>query len=301
MNRALFLCSATSLAAASLLGIGSWGHVRRLTSPGGGDNRATFMPNGRTILFASRRSGNSQIWTIGRGGERLERLHKSEANDYGRVAPNSDGTQLAFSSDRNGTNAVYILNLENGNVRLVSDPAFWSFGPTWSERDVIAYFTKKGGNRLNIWTVSADGSGPQQVTNAPGESRQPWWSPNGKTLAFSANHATDKYSIYLSDANGSNVRKITDSGTYEQPFWAPDSKSIAVSANIGGPHSRIYVMNADGSNLRSVAQPEGVDNEHPAWSPDGQSIVFTSGKGRDASIFVCDFTRSATIRPASDD
>jgi Tol biopolymer transport system component len=288
MNRARFLYTTTSLFAASLFDAGSKGRLRQLTSPGGNDNRATFMPNDRTILFASQRTGKSQIWAIERGGGRPTRLHESAANDYGRVAPNTDGTQLAFSSDRNGTNAIFILSLTNGNVRAISDPEFWSFGPTWSEQSGIAYFTKKGGNQLNIWTVRADGSGAKQLTNSPGESRQPWWSADGSTLAFSANHAMDRYSIYLSDAESCGFRKLTDDGSYAQPFWAPDGKSIAVSAKIGESHARICVMNADGSNLRSIVQPEGIDNQHPAWSRDGQSIVFTSGKGSEASLFICD-------------
>jgi TolB protein len=166
----------------------------------------------------------------------------------------------------------------------------WSFGASVRRgRSTAALPTsQRRGNQLNIWTVRADGLGAKQLTNSPGESREPCWSPDGSTLAFAANHATDTYAIFLADAQSCGFRRITDDGTYAQPFWAPDGKRIAVSAKTGKAHSRIYVMNADGSNLRSIVQPEGVDNQHPAWSPDGQSIVFTSGKGSDASLFICD-------------
>jgi len=179
MDRRRFFVATGAMAASPLLpwivsvNIGSLArgnevgsNLRELTAPGGGDNRATFMPSGETILFASKRSGKSQIWAIDPDGREPRRFHESGANDFGRVAPNSDGSQICFSSDRDGHNAVYVVDVASGRLVLVSDPAFWSFGPSWSSRDVIAFFSKKGGNVLNIWTVRPDGSGARQVTDS---------------------------------------------------------------------------------------------------------------------------------------
>jgi TolB protein len=194
----------------------------------------------------------------------------------------SDGTRLCFSSDRSGENAIYVLALADGHIAPISDAAFWSFGPSWSARDLIAFFSKKGGNAfnvINIWTVHPDGSEARQITDQPGESRQPWRSPDGGTLALSADRGTGAFQVWLSAPDGSNARPITSRGTYQQPFWSPDGRSIAISAKIEDAHYRIYVMGADGAELRAIRQPEDIDNVHPAWSPDGRSIVFTSGNG----------------------
>ena len=90
-------------------------------------------------------------------GSDRRRLYESAANDYGRVAPSPDGARLSFSSDRSGQNVVYVLDTRR-TITPISDPVAWSFGPSWSSRDRIAYFSRQGGNRLNIWTVSPDGS-----------------------------------------------------------------------------------------------------------------------------------------------
>jgi dipeptidyl aminopeptidase/acylaminoacyl peptidase len=180
---------------------------------------------------------------------------------------------MCFSSDRDGQNSIYILNRSDASVRQISDSTYWSFGPCWSSRDLIAYFSKKGGNGINIWTVRPDGSDARQITDQPGESRQPWWSPDGKALAIAADQGTGLFRIWFVRWDGSNARPITKLGDYEQPFWSPDGKRIAVSAKLNRTRYQIYIIESDGSMLGSIRQPEDTDNVHPAWSPGGRTHI----------------------------
>jgi Tol biopolymer transport system component len=266
------------------------GALQRLTEPGRGDNRASYMPDGQSLLFASTRAGSSQIWTIQPDGTEARRLHLSLANDYGRVAPSPDGRLLSFSSDRNGENAVYVLHPESGAVTCISDAAHWSFGPCWSQHGLIAFFSRKGGNRLNIWSVRPDGQDARQLTDRLGESRQPWWSPDGTRLAFSTDGGTGAFRIWLAGADGSGAQEVTTGGgDWQQPFWSPDGRRIAVSARPEGERRfRILIADLDG-HARAIRQPVDVHNVHPAWSPDGRSIVFTSGEGRAGALWRFDF------------
>jgi Tol biopolymer transport system component len=106
--------------------------------------------------------------------------------------------------------------------------------------------------------------------------------------AISANGGAGEYQLWLLAADGSQARQITSRGTYEQPFWSPDGRRIAISAKIDDAHHRIYVIGADGLAPQPIVQPEDIDNVHPCWSADGTSIVFTSGKGNDSCLYVCD-------------
>jgi len=265
------------------------GELKRLTEPGRDDNRATYMPDGQSILFASRRSGRSQIWTMQPDGSGARHLHKSSANDFGRVAPNPAGTRLCFGSDRSGQSAVHVLDLQGGAVTTLSDTAWWSFGPSWSARGLIAYFSRKGGNQINLWTVQPDGTQARQISNQPGESRQPWWSPDGATLAYSADQGTKAFQVWLAAPDNTGARALTAAGDWQQPFWSPDGRRLAVSAKVDGPRFRILVIDLASGQARPIQQPAEADNVHPAWSPDGRRIVFTSGAGESAALWLFSF------------
>ena len=65
-----------------------------------------------------------------------------------------------------------------------------------------------------------DGSQARQVTDQPGESRQPWWSPNGSTLALSADHGIGAFAVKLLAVDGSGTRLLANHGTTSSRFGA---------------------------------------------------------------------------------
>lgn len=77
------------------------------------------------------------------------------------------------------------------------------------------------------------------------------------------------------------------------PAWSPDGKQIAFSSNQDG-NTDIYVMDADGSHLIQLTQDslatfyflQSATDVEPAWSPDGQHLLFTSGRGNKMMSYV---------------
>jgi TolB protein len=69
-----------------------------------------WSPDGTRIAFASRRSGNADIWMINADGTHLVQLTSDPTEDY---APtwSPDGTKIAFTSKRTGAHEVWILDL----------------------------------------------------------------------------------------------------------------------------------------------------------------------------------------------
>lgn len=131
-----------------------------------------------------------------------------------------------------------------------------------------------------IWVMSADGRNQTQLTDGDDHRlghNSPRWSPDGKKIVF---HAPD--GINIMDADGSNIRQITNGPDDYNPAWSPDGSQIAFSKELweekdgksnfisGG----IYVIDTDGGNLRKLTDGycRGAD-----WSPDGKKIAYSFG------------------------
>jgi dipeptidyl aminopeptidase/acylaminoacyl peptidase len=94
----------------------------------------------------------------------------------------------------------------------------------------------KTGKRVShVWRVASDGgSAPMQLTSGAGGEgeKDPRWSPDGKTIAFTAKRGDDEFDqIYLLPIDGGESRRLTThASAVSQISWAPDGSSIYFSA-----------------------------------------------------------------------
>ena len=103
-------------------------------------------------------------------------------------------------------------------------------------------------------------------------------------IAFGTCLDDDRCGILAMNADGSNVRELTDpSGRNLDPAWSPDGRKIAFSGFnhcvFGVPGrctNEIFVMNADGSGVTRVTNRPDSGSYSPTWSPDGRRIAFQS-------------------------
>jgi dipeptidyl aminopeptidase/acylaminoacyl peptidase len=108
----------------------------------------------------------------------------------------------------------------------------------------------------------------------------PQYSPDGKQIAFTVTtfnleKGTRNSEIYLMNADGSNLRKLTENDAADfHPRWSPDGKKLLfVSTRENGPQVWVLPM-AGGEPRQKTDFYTGVSN--PEWSPDGKHIAFSS-------------------------
>lgn len=142
----------------------------------------------------------------------------------------------------------------------------------------ITFESDRDGN-LEIYSMHADGSDQINLTNDLADDYDPVWSPDGTQIAFVSNRSDgneDGQHIYVMNADGSNLTRISGQGDRQFPDWSPEGDKIAYSGQ-----GDIYVVNlADGTETNMTNSPE--NDEQPKFSPDGQQILWLKGD-RDAT------------------
>jgi dipeptidyl aminopeptidase/acylaminoacyl peptidase len=117
------------------------------------------------------------------------------------------------------------------NVPRLTDPELSPDG-----RDVL--FTRsdadwKLGKRVtHIWRARIDGSQTVQLTSGAEGETAPRWSPDGKTVAFTAKRGADEFTqLYLLPADGGEARPLTTHATAVSDIaWTPDGAALYFKA-----------------------------------------------------------------------
>ena len=109
--------------------------------------------------------------------------------------------------------SLILINVAQANTKLLSDPAL--------SNNKIA-FVYAG----DIWLANTDGSSPRRVASSSADESAPHFSPDGKWLAYSANHDNNQ-DVYLVSTAGGQPKRLTwhlQADTVRR--WSADGKRI---------------------------------------------------------------------------
>lgn len=141
------------------------------------------------------------------------------------------------------------------------------------------------------YVMNIDGSGMRRVSNGEGRTTCGYFIDGGRRIIYASTHAHDRhcpvppdrsqgyvwplghFELYTADPDGSNVRQVTHTGTYNAEATAsPDGNHVIFTSTRDGD-IELYVMRIDGTNVRRLTHRVGYDGG-AFFSPDGSKIVW---------------------------
>lgn len=142
----------------------------------------------------------------------------------------------------------------------------------------LVYTSDASGNK-EIYTMNINGTNTKRLTFNQSTDEGAFWSPDGTKIVFKSDRnkqAFNDYDLYIMDADGNNVKAITNyHPSHERgASFNPDGSKISFSSNMSG-NFQIYTINIDGTGLKRITNNNHTDTT-THWSPDGSTIAYTS-------------------------
>lgn len=198
-----------------------------------------------------------------------------------------------------------------------------------AQSEIAVLRTRTGSRgRSDIVVMDADGrrrhlvagSSLRRLNLAPD---RPVWSPDGRRLAFAAvvGHRTRPVDspvtdLFVVQANGSGLRRLTHTGSARAPTWSPDGHTVVFAAttffNVPSNIFRsvatsLWRVNLDGTHPHALTTAVQGQVDYPgSFSPDGMRLAFTRVKQgliaqREVEVISADGSGLQLLAPESAD
>jgi tricorn protease len=257
------------------------GHEGALSPDG---SRIAYVPIPRAFSIWKRYRGGqvTPLWIATLADSAVERVPRTDSNDFNPMWMAADPGRVFFLSDRDGPVTLFAYDTAAKKVTRVFENKGLDIKSASAGPDAIVYEqfgglylfdVKAGSSRRVDVRVSADLAGVRpRYEKAAARITNYALSPTGARAVFEA-----RGEILSAPAEKGDVRNLTNSpGTAERdPAWSPDGRWIAYFSDESGEyalHLRDQTGRGDVKKIALAVPPSFYYS--PTWSPDSKKVAF---------------------------
>jgi Tol biopolymer transport system component len=268
----------------------------RLISSGRYDGQLglSWMPGGR-ILYTSRESGLTDIWSMGQDGKDQKQLTTNAATNQAPWAT-PDGRYIIFTSTRRGASrnlrSIWRMDTDGGNLKqLTGGPGDIYAKSSPDGRWVVFESTRF--SALRAWKVSIEGGEPVRLIDK--WTTNPTVSPDGSLIAcfYREDQPNAPVKVAIIPFAGGDPIKVLD---LPRPSfasapglrWTPDGRALTYIDTINGV-SNIWKLPVDGGAPKQLTDFKTDQIFWFDFSPDGKQLALSRGTQTSDVILIRDF------------
>ena len=278
-----------------VMGVDGTGVVR-LTDDDSEEMMPDWSPDGGRIAFVSNRTGDLDVYTIRPDGSELTALTHDDFHDQ-HPYWSADGERIVVSTSVGRERLQYdirVLRADGSGVETVLGDglvnSYASSSPDGSEILFDRWVDNDPENGEIFILELADGSLRRLTDNEGIYDGYPAWSADGRHVIWSSNE-TGSFQLYAMDRRGRGRVQLTSGrGDHRRVTVARDGSKLVYNRELDGSVLIEQLPLAEvASGVVPAGPPERVSRfeaAYPAWSPDGEHIVFQSDALGQWELFV---------------
>lgn len=249
------------------------------------DMAPTRSPDGEWIAFTSERDENWELYLSKLDNSIIRRItFNTVAKDIDPVW-SPDGRYLVFESDRDGNWELYLFDLATGEERRMTENPASDINAYWSADSQRLVFQSDRTGQWQVFELDITTRIETYLSDGQGNDHDPAYSFDGSSVVFRSYRSDSSVSVlYLMDADGGNVQRISDlAGDASNHTWYLDDSIIAYQSDLGGDLD-IYIYELATNTTRLVTD-NVIPDFAPTWQCSAPIVVFTSEVTGDPNIF----------------
>jgi Tol biopolymer transport system component len=155
-----------------------------------------------------------------------------------------------------------------------------AYSPTFSSVGTAMFYHADAGGRSALMRADTDSEGAvlriTSIVNDTARNFHARPSPDGSLIAFDSDREGER-AVYVADANGQRVRRVTGEGFAAVPSWAPDGRSLAfVKAEPNRPQVwNLWTIDLETRDSRRLTNHPFGQPWGGSWFPDGKRIAYS--------------------------
>jgi TolB protein len=184
-------------------------------------------------------------------------------------------TKIAFKAEQpDGNGEIYVADFDGQNRQAITHDGAIVAAPAWVPGRLALYYTSYKLGNPDIFYHDLTTGQRRAIARYSGLNTAAAVSPDGTKVAMILSKSGSP-NVYVCNADGTDLKKLTSTSEDSSPCWSPDGQWICFATKFNS-WRRLAKVPAGGGEVQVVKTVGASNPTEPDWSPDGKWIAFTS-------------------------